>query len=308
MRRARRKGRAAGARYRRLPPHAASRSAPGAERKNADVPTGAVLLLAASPLFLTAEALSGQAGGVPIEGGEAIARQVARAPDGWVRFTYEPRPGVCGNGRYISVDRDGGRIWMRGAGGDCDCACEEGPARIEMRVRDGAVRDLDLDVGGTWRSRTGEVTDLGEVEPGAAADYLLDLAETGRSEAAEDALFPATIARGVEAWPRLLGIARADGPRRDVRKQAVFWLGQEASERATEGLESIIESDEEIEVREHAVFALSQRPDEEAVTALLRVARTNPEPRIRKKAIFWLGQHDDPRVLALFEELLTGGS
>jgi hypothetical protein len=35
------------------------------------------------------------------------------------------------------------------------------------------------------------------------------------------------------------------------------------------------------------------------------VARTNADPEIRRKAIFWLGQSDDPRVLALFEELLT---
>ncbi|MGH7542146.1 MAG: HEAT repeat domain-containing protein [Gemmatimonadota bacterium] len=257
----------------------------------AGAPLGAAwaLLLAAAPL------------GAQM-GAEEIARRVASAPDGWVRFAYEPRPGVCGNGRWISVDGD----THVGRGGECDCACEDGPVRIELGVRDGVARDLDAEVGGSWEPRSGAVTDLGTVEPQAGADYLLDLAATGESEAAEQAIFPATIARGVEAWPRLLEIARADDARRRVRKQAVFWLGQEASDRATEGLESIIEDEEELEVREHAVFALSQQPSDRAVTALLRVARDNPEPEIRKKAIFWLGQHDDPRVLALFEELLIG--
>jgi HEAT repeat protein len=57
-------------------------------------------------------------------------------------------------------------------------------------------------------------------------------------------------------------------------------------------------------VQEHAVFALSQLPDKEGVPILIRVAQTHDSPSVRKKAMFWLGQSDDPRVLALFEEIL----
>lgn len=238
--------------------------------------------------------------------GQTLARSVATAPDGYVRFQYEARPGVCGNGRWISTDGES-RVRPRG-GDECECACEEGPVRIEISVRDGIVRDLEADVGGAWAERTGAVTDLGDVPPGEAADFLFTLAETSRTEAAEDAIFPATIARGVEAWPRLLQIARNDEAYGKARRQAVFWLGQEASERATEGLESVIQDEDELEVRESAVFALSQRREDAAVDALIRIARTHEEPELRKKAIFWLGQRgDDPRVLALFEELLAGG-
>lgn len=219
--------------------------------------------------------------------GQTLASRVAAAPDGYVRFQYEARPGVYGNGH---------------------CACEEGPVRIEMRVENRVVRDLDAEVGGSWGERSGTVTALGDVPPTEAADYLLTLAESSRTDAAEDAIFPATIARGVEAWPRLLRIARNDDARGEARRQAVFWLGQEASERATEGLESIIQDEEELEVRKSAVFALSQRREEAAVDALIRIARDHQEPELRKKAIFWLGQRgEDPRVLALFEELLAGG-
>jgi HEAT repeat protein len=238
--------------------------------------------------------------------GQTLDGRVAAAPDGYVRFQYEARPGVCGNGHWISTDGET-RI-RRGDSDECDCACEEGPVRIEMRVQGGAVRELDADVGGTWAERSGNVTDLGDVSPAEAADYLLTLAETAGSDVAEDAIFPATIARGVEAWPRLLQIARNDDVHRKARRQAVFWLGQEASERATEGLESIIQDEDELEVRESAVFALSQRREEAAVDALIRIARDHEEPELRKKAIFWLGQRgEDPRVLALFEELLGGG-
>jgi HEAT repeat protein len=177
-----------------------------------------------------------------------------------------------------------------------------------MRLDGGMIQDIDTEVGGSWRERSGAITDLGVVPPEEAADYLLTLAESSGDEAAEDAIFPATIARGVETWPRLLQIARNDDAREDVRTQAVFWLGQQASQRATEGLVSIIEDEDELEVRETAVFALSQRDEEMAVDALIRIAREHREPQLRKQAIFWLGQRaEDPRVLTLFEEILTGG-
>jgi hypothetical protein len=37
----------------------------------------------------------------------------------------------------------------------------------------------------------------------------------------------------------------------------------------------------------------------------MRLARSNKDPKVRRKALFWLGQSDDPRVLALFEDILT---
>jgi HEAT repeat protein len=79
-----------------------------------------------------------------------------------------------------------------------------------------------------------------------------------------------------------------------------------AGDSATAGLEDLVgDDDEDREVREQAVFALSQLKHDEGIPALIKVARTNADPEIRRKAIFWLGQSDDPRVLALFEELLT---
>lgn len=232
--------------------------------------------------------------------GQDLWSTVEGAPDGSVRFEYAARAGVCGDGENITIhddDRDSGldrRSW----------SCDEGPVRIELRVRGGKVFGLTTRVGGDWSRRSRDVTSLGTVDPVEASEFLFRLAETSNTGAAEDAIFPATIARDVETWPRLLEIARV-GSRKDVRRQAVFWLGQEAGERATVGLTSIIESQDELDVREHAIFALSQRDETTALDALIQVARENPEPALRKRAIFWLGQRgDDPRVLDLLEELL----
>ena len=245
-------------------------------------------------------------GGVREAGGQDIEAVVAGAPDGNVRFEYDARPGVCGDGESISMTTASGE-WRQGGRRSSDGGCDEGPVRIDLRVRAGAVFDLRARVGGEWPPTSREVTEIGRVAPEVAADYLFTLAETSPTAAAEKALFPATIARGVETWPRLLGIARGNAMSR-VRRQAVFWLGHEVSDRATEGLSSIIADEDELGVREHAVFALAQREEDSALEALIAVARDNPEPMLRKRAIFWLGQRgDDRRVLDFFEELLVGG-
>ena len=108
----------------------------------------------------------------------------------------------------------------------------------------------------------------------------------------------------VEPWRDLLRIARNNNVPRETRKAAVFWVGQEVQEEATRGLSDIIREPGDLEVRKSAIFALSQQRSGDAVGALISIAKTNPDKELRKSAIFWLGQSDDPRVLAMFEEIL----
>jgi hypothetical protein len=226
---------------------------------------------------------------------QTLAQRLAASPDGVVRFSFAARPGVCGHGRNISDTRNDP---------DWESDCDDGPVRVTMNVRSGQPTSLKTYVGGRWRSGS-DVTDWGTVPARAAADFLLTIA-TSQSTVAEKAVFPATLADSLEAWPQLLVIARDRTLRTGARKQAVFWLGQAAGAAATQGLDSLM-SDETLDrpVQEQVVFALSQRPKGEGVPALIRVARTHRDPEVRKKAMFWLGQSDDPRALALFEELLT---
>src|SRR5207247_2163440 len=146
----------------------------------------------------------------------------------------------------------------------------------------------------------------GAVATRDAADFLLDLARRDGGRAADEAIFPATIADSVTVWPALLKLARDERVARRARRQAVFWLGQAAGDAATRGLTDLVDDSRvDREVKEQAVFALSQRPPDEGVPALIRIARTHRDPEVRRKALFWLGESDDPRALALFEELLT---
>lgn len=254
-----------------------------------------LLLPIATTLLFAASALNAQ----------ALEQRVAAVRSGTVRFEFPAADGVCGNGRDNISIRSGVRVTDtqgESRSREWESECEPGPVRVALDVSSGAVTALRAHVGGRWRG-TAEV-DLGAVSAAEASDYLLSLAATARSTVAKEAIFPATIARGVNPWSRLLKIAKDDHRPRDVRTSAVFWLGQGTADEATKGLADIVDADGDREVRKSAVFSLSQRPKDEAVPALLRIARTHRDPELRRSAIFWLGQTRDPRALAYFEEVL----
>lgn len=103
----------------------------------------------------------------------------------------------------------------------------------------------------------------------------------------------------------LIKVAETDSDR-EVRKQALFWLGQKAGQRSLDALGKVIEgTDDDTEVQKQAVFAISQRPKDEAVPLLIKIAKTHPKAEVRKQAIFWLGQTGDERALEFFKEVLT---
>jgi hypothetical protein len=220
----------------------------------------------------------------------------AQVRNGEVRFSYATRPDVCGSGQSIHIVH---------STDDWESDCEHGPARIVLEWRDGALVDVDTYVGGRWRAPAAGVVDLGMVSAPAAAGVLLDLAERVRGDAADDLIFPATIADSADVWPRLIVIAKDDDVPRATRKNAVFWLGQAAGDRALADLGGLVsDQNEDREIQEQAVFALSQLRNGGGVPSLLDIARSHKDPRIRKSAMFWLGQTDDPRAIALFEEIL----
>jgi hypothetical protein len=227
---------------------------------------------------------------------QAVAQRLDRVRDGKVRLSYATRPEVCGNGHNINI---------RHANDDWEPDCEHGPARLQLTWQRGALVDVDTYVGGRWRASGDEVTDLGVVPATEAADYLLALATRVDGDQAEDLIFPATLADSATVWPRLAEIARDGSAREDVRKSAIFWLGQAAGDQAARTLGDIVDdTGENVEVQEHAVFALSQLNGSAGVPALLEVARSHRSVKVRRSAMFWLAQSKDPRAIALFEEIL----
>lgn len=238
---------------------------------------------------------------IPLQA-QSLERRIAQAPDGLVRMSFAAREGVCGNGRNnISWNSRGDSDSRDGWSSDC----QAGPVRIALEVLNGSVRTVHTYVGGRWRDVSRSTTDLGAVSSREAAEYFLDLAENGR-DVKGDVMVPALIADSFTAWPRLIQIGKNTSVRSSVRKQAIFWLGQEASEEATRGLTELAENEKgDQELRKQAVFALSQLRNNEGVPIMIKLARTDKDPVIRKQAIFWLGQSGDPRAVEFFAEVLT---
>ena len=238
---------------------------------------------------------------------QPLKAKVDAVGSGTVRFSYAAAEGVCGNGRgNISIRQNGRGTTSYGEGRrgrEWEDECEPGPVRIAVDVSRGTVTSLRSYVGGRWRGTSD--TDLGTVSASDASEYLLTLAESGRNEVAKDAIFPAMIAEGASPWRRLLAIAKDQRRPDEVRKSAIFWVGQGAAEAATVGLQEIVDDPNgDREVRKSAIFSISQRPHDESVPALIRIARSHRDPELRRTAIFWLGQSHDPRAVAYFEEVL----
>ena len=137
---------------------------------------------------------------------------------------------------------------------------------------------------------------------------LQHFAQTDTDPAFREKLtFDLTINTDPAALDELIRMAHQD-PAAQVRKQAEFWMSQEASKRDANRIAAQLyqstRSDPDAEVRKQAVFTIAQLPQDQAIPQLTQFAATSPHPEVRKQAIFWLGQSDDPRALASLITLL----
>jgi hypothetical protein len=234
---------------------------------------------------------------------DGLAVRVSAVRDGEVRMRYEARPGVCAWDRAsVRAEADERRGEAGSASWRGSTFCPEGPVRVALTIRDGQVTEVRNRVGSDWDEAAARVTDLGVVSGAEAGAYLLDLAERspdGRVGA--NAIFAAVLGKGVQAWPALLRISRAEGGvPRHTQSTARFWLGQEAAGETAPEPRSAGRADD----RDDAVYALFRLPDGAGIPELLRLVRESPDRKVRRSAIFWLSSTRDPRALALFEELL----
>jgi hypothetical protein len=233
--------------------------------------------------------------------GQGLGSRITGGGDGVVRMSFAARPGVeiCDEGFDLFGRRSG-----RMRGGWSEGVCAPGPVVVEVGVRDGEVREVDvLDRG---HPRAPRARDLGRVEAPDAVAFLLQAArgDAGR-RGVEEAILPALMADVPDVWEEVLDLAQDRRVGADVRRTALFWVGEEAAAAATEGLAQVAsDEDEDQDVRKAAVFALSRRPAEEGVPVLMELARRAREPSTRRSAFFWLAQSGDERVIAFFRQVL----
>ena len=236
---------------------------------------------------------------------QSVAARVANARDGKVRFTFAPKPGVCGSGNSISRGGRNNMNWTSSESPDVtyEQECSVSPVRIVMSVSGGKVTKLRTYVGGQWRTPVEPTLDLGALSTREATNYLIEVARSDDGRVGQEAILPLILADSVNVYPAIASIARDDSRPRSTKQQATFWLGQAAADVVAPDRESGKTSDEE-EVKKQAVFALSQRNRAESVPFLIQVAKNNKDPEVRRSALFWLGQTGDPRAVDLFADIL----
>ena len=76
----------------------------------------------------------------------------------------------------------------------------------------------------------------------------------------------------------------------ELRKQAVFWMGNVRGRTGYEVLRRLVREDTNEKLREHITFALSQSQEPEAILTLIQTARQDASAHVRGQALFWLAQ------------------
>ena len=91
----------------------------------------------------------------------------------------------------------------------------------------------------------------------------------------------------------------------EMRKDAIFWLGQARGHEGAGIVEKFASSDPSADLREHAVFSLSQSREEDAYERVRNVSRKDASGEVRSKALFWMAQMKDPRAAADIGDALS---
>jgi HEAT repeat protein len=138
---------------------------------------------------------------------------------------------------------------------------------------------------------------LGQEHGGGNAQFLMELyRRLADEELKEKVIFSVSQMDSDASRKWLMGVATDAKEPIEMRKKALFWVGQSGEGMALDELFGLYGSMQEREMKEQLIFVYSQRHETRAVDKLMEIARTEQDRELRKKAVFWLSQSRDPRV------------
>lgn len=174
------------------------------------------------------------------------------------------------------------------------------PAMAAARAARDAARGARAHAGSVGAGSSG---DEGQDDHSAPAGC--DQAHFDDQMMAVQALMTMDRQRSVPILKRVM--ARRDACSAPLRRQAVFILGQAAGEDSdvTPLMLDVVRNDSDREVRKMALFALGQTQDPAAVPALAEILRTSTDPELQKGAVFALSQSQDDRAGGILRDLIT---
>ena len=228
---------------------------------------------------------------------QALASRIASASDRSVQFTYKARPGVCGDGRtYISTGPGNFYGFYSNSASE---QCQPGPIRVVLDLADRNVVALRTYVGGNGTAEQGS-TDLGNVAPADAADYLLSVAARADGRVGRDAIFAALLGDSIEVTSRLIDIGRDQARPLETRRAALSGLARTDSrqlDRVGAALLQIATNESDVQgVRTQALQVLSRLDHGAGIQPLIQLSNSNTTSWIGRESMRVLSSSGDPRA------------
>lgn len=133
---------------------------------------------------------------------------------------------------------------------------------------------------------------LGNVRDPRVLGILSDIVTSNAGQAMKNkAIFAISQVRDDSAAALLRNIALRDGLDREVRMQAILWLGQRRGAASADFLKSLYARVQDAELKDRVLFSLSQQRGADNAQWLLGIARNEREDMdTRKQALFYAGQ------------------
>jgi HEAT repeat protein len=104
------------------------------------------------------------------------------------------------------------------------------------------------------------------------------------------------------AKEKLFEIARTSDDR-VVRREAIFWIGQDHSGGA-DFLVQLYDGEQDADTKKKIIFSLNQTGSKKGIRKLMDIAKADANVQLRKEAMFWLGQSNDPEARKFVEDIL----
>ncbi len=128
--------------------------------------------------------------------------------------------------------------------------------------------------------------------------------EVDDDELKEKVLFSVSQSGDGEAAKFLVSVAKDKKHPTEVRKQALFWAGQQ-DHISTEDLVTTYQTVTDREFREHVIFVMSQQRGDSGLDAMIKLARKERDPELKKKFLFWIGQSNSQKAADFLEAIIN---
>ena len=216
-----------------------------------------------------------------------------------------------GHSGPFQVMVEGGKVKFRGLGHSESIESDDqaGPAALLLLnslapPRAGALSARLIDPEVSYEFKKVPVYWLGSLEADPSVAFLVKEFERGAEELQESLIFIISQHNTPRSFDFLKTIALSASRGLEIRKNAVFWVGNSRDSRSLDLLKEVLGSARDEELKEQVVFALTLSDRREAVAELIRIAKSDPDREVRKKAIFWLSQKASQEAVKTLKDVV----